>query len=155
MSRMAQAALAGPRRRRREGPAGEGAPPDPLAVQSVATPEQVLKARETIGHIIVDEKINDYIVDVVIATRDPKKAGLKDLAGMVAHGASPRASIALNLASRAHAFIRHRGYVTPEDVKAVGPDVLRHRIILTYEAEAEELTSEQVVRRIFDTVEVP
>ncbi|MFO0711956.1 MAG: hypothetical protein U0353_19030 [Sandaracinus sp.] len=74
---------------------------------------------------------------------------------MVAHGASPRASIALNLAARAHAFVRHRGYVTPEDVKAVGPDVLRHRIILTYEAEAEEITSDQVVRRIFDKVEVP
>ncbi|MDQ3037028.1 MAG: MoxR family ATPase [Myxococcota bacterium] len=153
MTRMAQATLAGPRRKRQSAE-GEG-PPDPLAVQRICTPEQVLRARETIGHIIVDEKINDYIVDVVIATRDPKKAGLKDLAGMVAHGASPRASIALNLASRAHAFIRHRGYVTPEDVKAVGPDVLRHRIILTYEAEAEELTSEQVVRRIFDTVEVP
>ncbi len=153
MSRMAQAALLGPRKRRPQ--EGEESPADPLSVQRICTPEQVLKARETIGHIIVDEKINDYIVDVVIATRDPKKAGLKDLAGMVAHGASPRASIALNLAARAHAFIRHRGYVTPEDVKAVGPDVLRHRIILTYEAEAEELTSEQVVRRIFDTVEVP
>jgi MoxR-like ATPase len=126
-----------------------------LAVQAVTSTEQVLKARETIAHVIVDDKINDYILDVVVATRDPKKAGLKDLAGMVAHGASPRASIALNLAARAHAFVRHRGYVTPEDVKAVGPDVLRHRIILTYEAEAEEITSDQVVRRIFDKVEVP
>jgi MoxR-like ATPase len=126
-----------------------------LAVNVVTTPEQILKAKETIGHIIVDDKIHDYIVDVVVATRDPKKAGMKDLAGMVAHGGSPRASIALNLAARAHAFLRHRGYVTPEDVKAVGPDVLRHRIILTYEAEAEEITSEQVVRRIFETVEVP
>jgi MoxR-like ATPase len=126
-----------------------------LAIQAVTSTEQVLKARETIAHVIVDDKINDYILDVVVATRDPKKAGLKDLAGMVAHGASPRASIALNLAARAHAFVRHRGYVTPEDVKAVGPDVLRHRIILTYEAEAEEITSDQVVRRIFDKVEVP
>ena len=152
MDRMSRAALSIlPRRKRGVAPA-EG---DALSVQPVCSVEQVLKARETIGHIIVDEKIHDYIVDVVIATRDPKKAGMKDLAGMVAHGASPRASIALNLAARAHAFIRHRGYVTPEDVKAVGPDVLRHRIILTYEAEAEELTSEQVVRRIFDTVEVP
>jgi len=124
-----------------------------LKVSAVTSTEQVLKARETIGHVIVDEKINDYILDVVIATRDPKKAGLKDLTGMVAHGASPRASIALNLAARAHAFVRHRGYVTPEDVKAVGPDVLRHRIILTYEAEAEEITSDQVVKRIFDKVE--
>jgi MoxR-like ATPase len=126
-----------------------------LAAQQVASTDQVLKAREVIGHVIVDDKINDYILDVVIATRDPKKAGLKDLAGMVAHGASPRASIALNLAARAHAFVKHRGYVTPEDVKAVGPDVLRHRIIPTYEAEAEEITSDQVVRRIFDKVEVP
>jgi MoxR-like ATPase len=126
-----------------------------LAAQQVTSTEQVLKAREVIGHVIVDDKINDYILDVVIATRDPKKAGLKDLVGMVAHGASPRASIALNLAARAHAFVKHRGYVTPEDVKAVGPDVLRHRIIPTYEAEAEEITSDQVVRRIFDKVEVP
>ncbi|MBZ0119612.1 MAG: MoxR family ATPase [Sandaracinaceae bacterium] len=128
---------------------------DPLKVQAVTDPKQILAAREAISHIIVDEKINDYIIDVVIATRDPKKAGMKDLADMVAHGASPRASIALNLASRAHAFVKHRGYVTPEDVKAVGPDVLRHRLILTYEAEAEEITSQQIVRRIFDTVEVP
>ena len=124
-------------------------------VKAVADPAQVLAARDAIGHIIVDEKINDYILDVVIATRDPRKAGMKDLTDMVAHGASPRASISLNLAARAHAFIRHRGYVTPEDVKAVGPDVLRHRIMLTYEAEAEELSSEQIVRRVFDTVEVP
>ena len=154
MTRMAQATLQGPRRRRREPVEGDG-PPDPLAVQRICTPDQVLRARETIGHIIVDEKINDYIVDVVIATRDPKKAGLKDLAGMVAHGASPRASIALNLAARAHAFLRHRGYVTPDDVKAVGQDVLRHRVTLTYEADAEEVTAEQVVRRVFEVVEVP
>jgi MoxR-like ATPase len=151
MGRMSKAALTSMPRRRR----GESVPNDPLAVAHVCSPEQVLKAREVIADIIVDDKIDDYVVDVVLATRDPRKAGLKDLVGMVAHGASPRASIALNLAARAHAFIRHRGYVTPEDVKAVGPDVLRHRIILTYEAEAEEITSEQVVRRIFDTVEVP
>jgi MoxR-like ATPase len=148
MERMAKAALA-PKS------TPENKKDDPLSVNVVASTEQILKAREAIGHVIVDEKINDYIVDVVVATRDPKKAGMKDLAGMVAHGASPRASIALNLAARAHAFTKHRGYVTPEDVKAVGPDVLRHRIILTYEAEAEEITSEQVVRRIFETVEVP
>jgi MoxR-like ATPase len=132
-----------------------GSRSESLAVAKVTSPEEILRAKETIGHIIVDDKIHDYIVDVVVATRDPKRAGMKDLAGMVAHGGSPRASIALNLAARAHAFLRHRGYVTPEDVKAVGPDVLRHRIILTYEAEAEEITSEQVVRRIFETVEVP
>jgi MoxR-like ATPase len=151
MVRMSEAALRGMPRRRR----GEPAADDPLAVNPVCDPDQVVHARQAIGHIIVDEKIHDYIVDIVMATRDPKRAGLKDLAGMIAHGASPRASIALNLAARAHAFIRHRGYVTPEDVKAVGPDVLRHRIILTYEAEAEELTSDQVVRRIFEAVEVP
>ncbi len=147
MERMTKAALASHLDKARAG--------SELAVGAVASTEQVLKARETIAHVIVDDKINDYILDVVIATRDPKKAGLKDLVGMVAHGASPRASIALNLAARAHAFLRHRGYVTPEDVKAIGPDVLRHRIILTYEAEAEEITSDQVVRRIFDKVEVP
>jgi len=134
---------------------GKGERGAALKVDAVASPEQVLAARDAISHIIVDEKINDYIIDVVIATRDPRKAGMKDLTDMVAHGASPRASIALNLASRAHAFVKHRGYVTPEDVKAVGPDVLRHRLILTYEAEAEEITAEQIVRRVFDTVEVP
>jgi MoxR-like ATPase len=133
----------------------EGDEGDSLKVSPVTEPAQILAAREAISHIIVDEKINDYIIDVVVATRDPRKAGMKDLTDMVAHGASPRASIALNLAARAHAFVKHRGYVTPEDVKAVGPDVLRHRIILTYEAEAEEITSEHIVRRIFDTVEVP
>ncbi len=126
-----------------------------LRVHPVTKPEHILAAREAISHIIVDEKINDYIIDVVVATRDPRKAGMKDLTDMVAHGASPRASIALNLAARAHAFVKHRGYVTPEDIKAVGPDVLRHRIILTYEAEAEEVTAERIVRRVFDTVEVP
>ena len=101
------------------------------------------------------EKIKDYIIDVVTSTRDPQRVGLGDLRDMIAHGASPRASIALNVAARAHAFLKHRGYVTPEDVKAVGHDVLRHRIIRTYEAEAEEITSEHLVRRIFEAVEVP
>ncbi len=150
MERMTKAALAS-----RSTSGASGSRSESLSVATVTSPEEILRAKETIGHIIVDDKIHDYIVDVVVATRDPKKAGMKDLAGMVAHGGSPRASIALNLAARAHAFLRHRGYVTPEDVKAVGPDVLRHRIILTYEAEAEEITSEQVVRRIFETVEVP
>ncbi|MFK7991781.1 MAG: AAA family ATPase [Sandaracinaceae bacterium] len=145
MKRMTKAALS----------SGKGSDDEKLKVQPVTSTENILAARDAIGHIIVDEKINDYIIDVVVATRDPRKAGMKDLTDMVAHGASPRASIALNIAARAHAFIRHRGYVTPEDVKAVGPDVLRHRIILTYEAEAEEITSEHIVRRIFDTVEVP
>ena len=149
MERMSDYALQGP------AVPGATAAIDPLAVSHVTTPQQILDARKVIGQVYVDEKIKDYIVDVVGATRDPRKVGLSDLAEMIAHGASPRASIALNVAARAHAFIRHRGYVTPEDVKAIGHDVLRHRIIRTYEAEAEEVTSEQIVRRIFDTVEVP
>src|SRR5580658_7229032 len=100
-------------------------------------------------------KVKVYIVEVVFATREPDKHGLKDLAPLIEFGASPRASIALNLAARAHAFLKHRGYVTPEDVKAVGPDGLRHRLVLTYEADAEEVTSEQVVKRVFEVVEVP
>jgi MoxR-like ATPase len=128
---------------------------DPNAVRQVTTPAQLLDARRTIGHVYMDERIKDYIVQVVTSTRDPSTVGLKDLRDMIAHGASPRASIALNVAAKAHAFLKHRGYVTPEDVKAVGHDVLRHRIIRTYEAEAEEITSEALVRRIFEAVEVP
>ena len=127
----------------------------PLKAEPAVTPSELLEARKIIGQIYVDEKVKDYIVDVVFATREPQKHGLKDLAPLIEFGASPRASIALNLAARAHAFLRHRGYVTPEDVKAVGPDVLRHRVVLTYEADAEEVTSEQVVRRVFEVVEVP
>ncbi|HKU39457.1 MAG TPA: MoxR family ATPase [Polyangiales bacterium] len=146
MERMAQATL-------REGE--EENPALQLKAKRVVTPSEILQARKIIGQVYVDEKIKDYIVDVVLATRDPKRAGLKDLTDMIAHGASPRASIALNIASRAHAFMRHRGFVTPEDVKAVGPDVLRHRLIRSYEAEAEEISSDQIVRRIFEAVEVP
>jgi MoxR-like ATPase len=119
------------------------------------SPQKLLEARGIVGQVYVDERIKDYILNVVLATRDASKVGLADLKDMIAHGASPRASIALNVAARAHAFLRHRGYVTPEDVKAVGPDVLRHRLIRTYEAEAEEITTDQIVRRIFDAVEVP
>jgi MoxR-like ATPase len=126
-----------------------------LRAKPVVTPAEILRARKTIGQVYVDEKIKDYIIDVVLATRDPKRAGLKDLTDMIAHGASPRASIALNVAARAHAFMRHRGFVTPEDIKAIGPDVLRHRLIRTYEAEAEEISSDQMIRRIFEAVEVP
>ena len=107
------------------------------------------------SEVYIDEKINDYIVDIVFATREPKAYGLADLADFIEYGASPRASISLNMAARAHAFLRHRGYVTPEDVKAIGLDVLRHRVILTYEAEAEEVTAETVVRKLFEQVEVP
>jgi MoxR-like ATPase len=129
--------------------------PAPREVQAVCTPDELLAGRRTVENIYVDDKVKDYIVDVVHATRAPQKRGLKDLEGLVEYGASPRASIALNLAARAHAFLRHRGYVTPEDVKEVGPDVLRHRIVLTYEAEAEMITTEHVVKKVFEVVEVP
>ena len=129
---------------------------EPLKAEPVVTPAELLeRARARSAQVYVDEKVKDYIVDVVFATREPTKHGLKDLAPLIEYGARPRASIALNLAARAHAFLRHRGYVTPEDVKAVGPDVLRHRVVLTYEADAEEVTAEQVVRRVFEVVEVP
>ncbi len=147
MERIAHYTLEGPK-------VGDGRP-NAMEVQRVASTEQLLEARRCIGHVYVDDKIKDYIIEVVGATRDPKAAGLKDLRDMIAHGGSPRASIWLNIAARAHAFVNHRGYVTPEDIKAIGPDVLRHRIIRTYEAEAEEITSDDIVRRIFEAVEVP
>jgi MoxR-like ATPase len=100
-------------------------------------------------------RVREYIVDVVLATREPGRYGMKDLGPLLEYGASPRASIALNLCARAHAFLRHRGYVTPDDVKAVGPDVLRHRVVLSYEAEAEQVSADDVVRRVFEIVEVP
>jgi MoxR-like ATPase len=123
--------------------------------EPAVTPTELLDARKIVKQVYVDEKVKEYIVDVIFATREPAKHGLKDLAPLVEYGASPRATIALNLAARAHAFLRHRGYVTPEDVKAVGPDVLRHRLVLTYEADAEEVTSEDIVKRVFEVVEVP
>ena len=121
----------------------------------VVEQEQLLGARRVVRDVYMDDRVKDYIVDVVFATREPTQKGMKDMANLIEYGASPRASIALALAARAHAFLRHRGYVTPEDVKAIGPDVLRHRVVLTYEAEAEEITSEQIVRRVFEVVEVP
>ncbi len=129
--------------------------PEIARAETAVTPAELLDARKVVKQVYVDEKVKDYIVDVVFATRDPAKHGMKDLAPLIEYGASPRASIALNLAARAHAFLRHRGYVTPEDVKAIGPDVLRHRLVLTYEADAEEVTSEQVIKRVFEVVEVP
>jgi MoxR-like ATPase len=129
--------------------------PETARAEAVVTPAELLDARKVVKQVYVDEKVKEYIVDVVFATREPAKHGMKDLAPLIEFGASPRASIALNLAARAHAFLKHRGYVTPEDVKAVGPDVLRHRLVLTYEADAEEVTSEQVVKRVFEVVEVP
>jgi len=122
---------------------------------SKTTPAQLMEARKVVRDVYMDDRVKDYIVNVVFATREPEKSGLKDLAPLIEYGASPRASIALNLAARAHAFLRHRGYVTPEDVKAIGPDVLRHRVVLSYETEAEEVTSEDIVRKVFEVVEVP
>ena len=129
-----------------------GVPPTP---EQALTPEDILRIRAVVDEVYIDERIKGYIVDIVLATRDPKAHKLGDLVDFIEYGASPRASIALAKASKAHAFLRHRGYVTPEDIKAIGPDVLRHRLVLTYEAEAEEVTSEQVVRRVFEAVEVP
>jgi MoxR-like ATPase len=129
--------------------------PMKVHAEHAATPQEIAEARSVVQEIYIDEKIRDYIVNIVHATREPKAYGLADLADFIAFGASPRASIYLNMAARAHAFLRHRGYVTPEDIKAIGVDVLRHRVILTYEAEAEEITTETVVRKLFERVEVP
>ncbi|HEX3019931.1 MAG TPA: hypothetical protein VHP36_06500, partial [Chitinispirillaceae bacterium] len=102
-----------------------------------------------------DSKVEDYIINIVFATREPQNSGLTDIKHLISYGASPRATLFLTRAARAHAFIKGRGYVTPEDVKSVGMDVLRHRVITTYEAEAENITPEDIVQKIFDSVEVP
>ncbi len=129
--------------------------PQEQTIQAVTSPEDFISARELIKQIYVDDRVKDYIIDLVFTTRDPAKKGMKEMAGLLEFGASPRASIALNLAARAHAFLRHRGYVTPDDVKAIGVDVLRHRVVLSYEADAQQVTAEQLVRRVFEAVEVP
>ena len=127
----------------------------PPQIETVITTDDLIRARSVADEIYVDDKIKDYIVDLVLATRDPEAYGLGDLRALIEFGGSPRASIALTRAAKAHAFLRHRGYVTPEDVKAIGLDVLRHRVLVTYEAEAEEINSEEITRQIFDHVEVP
>jgi MoxR-like ATPase len=127
---------------------------DPVSVARVVTPADILRVREVVKEVYVDDRIKDYIVQLVFATRKPQEFKL-DLKDLIQFGASPRATIYLAQASRAHAFIKGRGYVTPEDIKAIGMDVLRHRIILTYEAEAEEVTAESIISRIFDAVQVP
>jgi MoxR-like ATPase len=121
----------------------------------MATEEDILRARKLVSEVYMDEKIMDYIINLVAATRDPAGHGIKDVAGLIEYGASPRTSISLAKASKAHALIRGRGYVTPEDIKSVGMDVMKHRLVLSYEAEAEEVKAENVVQRIFDSVEVP
>ena len=128
----------------------------------VVTPAQIHAAREIIDQIYIDDKVKEYVLDIVGSTREPERFNLKfhskdgrKLEEVIAVGASPRASLALVVAAKCHAFLRHRGHVTPDDVKAIGPDVLRHRILVTFEAEAEELTTDDVVRQIFDQIEVP
>ncbi|PSQ93483.1 MAG: ATPase [Bacteroidetes bacterium QH_2_63_10] len=125
------------------------------SVQAVASPEQILQARDVINDLYVDERVEQYIVNLVRASRDPGAHGLGDLEPLLEYGASPRASINLNLAVRAHAFLRHRAYVTPEDVRAVAMDVMQHRLVITYEAEAEQVDASDLVERILDSVEVP
>ncbi|MCH7495433.1 MAG: AAA family ATPase [Candidatus Marinimicrobia bacterium] len=124
-------------------------------VNAVVTIKEILSARKVVDEVYIDEKVERYIVDLTFATRDPESVGLSELKGLIAFGASPRASIYLRLAAKAHAFVMRRGYVTPEDIRAIGMDVMRHRVILTYEAEAEEMTTEMIIDRIFDAVEVP
>ena len=126
-----------------------------IDITPVITPNEISRLCQLMHQIYVDEKVKDYVLDLVFATREPEKYKLPDLKPLIAYGASPRASIMLTVAAKAHAFLRGRGYVTPDDVKQIGLDVLRHRIILTYEAEAEETTSEQVIQKIFDQIEVP
>jgi MoxR-like ATPase len=125
-----------------------------IEVNQIITPAEIIKARQVVNEIYVDEKIKDYVIALVFASRNPERYKL-DLKHLIEYGASPRASIYLVLAAKAQAFLRGRGYVTPDDIKAVGYDVLRHRIIVTYEAEAEEITSEDIITKIFDAIEVP
>ncbi|MDZ7691195.1 MAG: MoxR family ATPase [Balneolaceae bacterium] len=124
-------------------------------LEPVVTPEQVLEARKVVNDIYMDEKVEQYIIDLVFATRNPGKFNLPDMEELINFGASPRASINLNLAARAHAFMEHRPYVTPEDVRVIAMDVLRHRIIPTFEAEAENITPEDIIDKIMSTVQVP
>ena len=126
-----------------------------IAVERLLNPKDILAARSAIAGLYMDQKVVDYIVDLVRATRDPGLVGLSDLKALVAFGGSPRASIALAQAARAHAFLRERAYVVPEDVRALAPDVLRHRIVLTFEAEAEDVTTDDVVTRVLGALRVP
>ncbi|MDM8530300.1 MoxR family ATPase [Anaerolineales bacterium HSG25] len=124
-------------------------------IAAVTTPEQLMRAREVVRKIYVDEKIKNYVLDIIFATRNPVENGLTDLAHLIDFGASPRATIYMIMAARAHAFLQGRGYVSPEDIKSIALDILRHRVVISYEAEAEEISSEEVVRRILERIEVP
>jgi len=123
-------------------------------IKAVIGPDQIAEVRSVVDEIYIDEKVKDYIVDIVCATRDPDKYGI-EMGNFISYGASPRATIYLAIAAKAHAFIQQRGYVTPQDVKSIGADVLRHRVIVSYEAEAEDKTSEDIIKTIFDNIEVP
>jgi MoxR-like ATPase len=125
-----------------------------LSVRQVASPEQIIRSREVVNRIFIDGRVKDYIVDIVWATRRPADFQL-GMEGLIRYGASPRATIYLTLAARAHAFLNGRGYVTPHDIKMIGPDVLRHRVIVSYEAEAEDVTSEKIIQKIFSGLPVP
>lgn len=128
---------------------------EPVDVRRVVSPEMILEARAASREVRIEERLLDYILSLVAATRDPRRYRLDRLAGLIAFGGSPRASIALAQAAQAYAFLSGRAYVTPEDVKAIAPDVLRHRIVLTYEAEAEEITTDEIIRRVLESVDVP
>lgn len=124
-------------------------------VNAVISPETIIKARNLVKEVYVDEKIQKYILDIVFATRNPKEFGLDELSNLISYGGSPRATINLALGAKAMAFIKRRGYVIPEDVRSICLDVLRHRVAVTYEAEAEEITSEKIIQKILNTIEVP
>jgi MoxR-like ATPase len=125
-----------------------------LDVESVVTPEDIIRIRDLVDQVYIDEKLSAYIVDLVMATREPEAYKL-DTKGYIEYGASPRATIYLTLAAKAYAFLQGRGYVTPQDIKSIGLDVLRHRVIITYEAEADDITPEDIINKVFDTVVVP
>jgi MoxR-like ATPase len=126
-----------------------------IQVTPVIDGSEIIRLRSIVDEVYMDEKIEGYILDVVFATRDPRQYHLDDLSGLIQYGASPRATLYMAVAAKAHAFIQGRGYVTPQDVKAIGPDVLRHRVLISYEAEAEEKTSDDIIQRIFQTIEIP
>ena len=124
-------------------------------IKATVKPNDIIKAQSIINDIYVDEKVEDYVLNLVFATRNPEKFNLNDLSQLIEFGASPRATINLVLAAKARAFLEHRGYITPEDIRYIGKDVLCHRVILTYEAEAEELTSYDIIQKLFESIEIP
>ena len=128
---------------------------EPPSVNKLLKPEEIIEIQELVDNIYVDDKLREYIVDIVFATREPSKYGLNELEEQIDFGASPRGTIGLIKAARAYAFLRRRGYVIPDDIKAISKDVLRHRIVLSYEAEAIGVTAEDIVEKIINTVEVP